>query len=183
MKIGVGVPCHVNDEDLLDRCMTGIRQLDPAPHAIYVHKNRGEGGLKGVRNAMFTELFHECDVVLNCDVDFYLFPDILKHVRGDFVTSFAFLTRSLSDVPQSVARLLGFGWTGCYSIPKPVFEAIRSTWDGTDTSVKNLALRYRFVKTPKYYVVRAWRPETIRRLHREMPLARRLKWAFTKARI
>lgn len=157
MKIGIAIPCHVRDKQMLAVCLQAIDNLDPPPSTYLVDLNRGEGGLEGIRTRLFDKLFETCDVVLQCDVEFYLFSDILSHVQDKRVTSFCHLTRSLSDLIKVIARFLSRNpWTGCYSLPKAAWQRIKASpeWDGTDTSVRKIAADYVFVYTPKYYLLR-----------------------------
>lgn len=157
IKIGIAIPCYIKDKQFLATCLRAIANLDPPPHTHLVDLNRGEGGLKRIRTRLFDKLFETCDVVLQCDVDFYLFPDILSHVRRGKVTSFSRLTRGLVDVLMVIVRFLSrHPWTGCYSLPKAVWQKIKSSnkWDGTDASIQNIVNNYIFVHTPKYYLLR-----------------------------
>lgn len=157
VKIGIAVPCHLNDKHFLETCLQAINDLDPPPYTYLVDLNKGEGGLKGIRTRLFDKLFKSCDVVLQCDVEFYLFPDILSHVRERKVTSFCHLTRSVIDIIKVIARFLSHNpWTGCYSLPKDVWQKVKTSfrWDGTDTSIQKIANDYAFVYTPKYYILR-----------------------------
>jgi hypothetical protein len=156
-KIGIAIPCHVDDKHFLPTCLHAIEKLEPKACTYLVDLNRGEGGLKEIRTRLFDKLFATCDVVLNCDIEFYLFSDILYHVRDGRTTSFSFLLRGFSDIIKIVARLLSrHPWTGCYSIPKSDWNVVRnsSLWDGTDTSIQRIIKNYVFVHTPKYYLLR-----------------------------
>jgi len=157
IKIGIAIPCHIKDKCFLPLCLQGIRNLNPKPYTYLVDLNRGEGGLKRIRTRLFDKLFEKCDVVLQCDVEFYLFPDILSHVRPDTVTSFCFLTRGFIDLVKVLSHFFTpRPWTGCYSLPKAIWLKVKnsSKWDGTDASVKNIVGSYHFVYTPKYYILR-----------------------------
>jgi len=156
-KIGIAIPCHVNDKKLLPVCLQAVENLNPPPHTYLVDLNKGEGGLRGIRTRLFDKLFETCDVILQCDVDFYLFPDILSHVRKRKVTTFCHLTQSFGDIFKVIARFLSRNpWAGCYSLPKAVWQKIKVSykWDGTDTSVQKIVGDYVFVYTPKYYLLR-----------------------------
>jgi hypothetical protein len=156
-KIGIAIPCHVDDKRFLSLCLLSISRLDPPPHKRLVNLNRGEGGLKRIRTELFDELFKTCDVVLQCDAEFYLFPNILSHVQSRRATSFSCLTRGFSDILKIIARFLSrHPWPGCYSLPTVVWQKVRASpeWDGTDTSVKRITKDYQFVYTPKYYILR-----------------------------
>ena len=163
-KIGIAIPCHASDKRFLPVCLHGIASLDPPPHTYLIDLNRGEGGLKKIRTRLFDKLFETCDVILQCDVEFYLFPDILSYVRDGKATSFCSLTRSLSDIIKVIARFLSRNpWTGCYSLPKAIWQKVKASheWDGTDTSVQKIVKNYAFVHTPKYYLLR----RSPRRIH------------------
>lgn len=156
-RIGIAIPCYFKDKHLLPLCLQAISRLDPPPHTYSVDVNRGEGGLKRIRTRLFDKLFETCDVVLQCDVDFYLFPDILYYVHPDKLISFNRLTRSISDVSRLMARFISRQpWTGCYSLPKNIWRKVKesSDWDGTDGAVQKIVGRYTFVYTPKYYLLR-----------------------------
>lgn len=156
-KVGIAIPCHVNDKKLLPVCLQAVENLDPPPHTYLVDLNKGEGGLRGIRTRLFNKLFETCDVILQCDVDYYLFPDILSYVRKGKVTNFCHLTQSFGDVFKTIARFVSRNpWTGCYSLPKAVWQRIKMSyeWDGTDTSVKKIVSDYVFIYTPKYYLLR-----------------------------
>lgn len=156
-KIMVGVPCAVSDVHLASGCMKGVYGLDPPAFDSWLFVNKIAD--KRLRyDILLSSLFAKgADVVLVCDVDFRLFPDILNHVAVDRVTSFAQLENKLiSDWSQTTVRfLLRKPWSGCYAIPKAIyFDLIRGHWNGTDGDIKRLCGSYKFVKTPKYYAIR-----------------------------
>lgn len=157
MKVGVAIPCHIDDKPLLQDCLESVANLNPQAFLHLVDLNDGKRSLKLLRTALFDSLFDKgCDVVLNCDVDFWLFPQILQYVRHDCVVDFAQLERNFSDVPIMLLRLFyPQSWSGLYSLPKHEWERIKTSWDGTDTSVKQLCPNYVFVKRPMYYALRS----------------------------
>lgn len=184
MKVGIAVPCFQADLPNLYRCLESIRKLKPQPYRVLVHFNFGLD-LKTIRTELFDSLFSMgCDVVLNCDADFHLFPDILKHVRRDKVVSFNQLERRVADVPVTLVKLFyPKSWTGCYSIPKHVwYGKVRGLWDGTDTSVKQLAGQYMFEKRFCYYALRPWQTSTTAQLLSKMSLPKRFLWSLMRMR-
>lgn len=182
IKIGIAIPCYVEDEHFLPACLHAIANLDPQPHTYLVDLNCGEGGLKGIRTRLFDKLFETCDVVLQCDVEFYLFPDILSHVREDRVTSFVCLLRKAVDIIKVTARFLTpHPWSGCYSIPKAIWQKVKASpeWDGTDTSIKKISGDYVFVYTPKYYLLRR-SPRRIQVALSQKSLFRRIRYLLLR---
>ena len=163
MKISIAVPCHVNDAEYLRQCLASIEKLNPPAYCHYVAWNTGETTLKDLRIDMFDRLFSQCDVVLSCDADFYLFPHILKYVKPNKVTSFAQMENKFwSDIQQTLIRLINpHSWSGLYSIPKTVWSNVKEYFDGSDTSIKNHA-SYVFIRHFCYY---ALRPTNTFRLH------------------
>lgn len=154
LKVGVAVPCRVEDKPLLGYCLNSVKHLRPIPFHVAVDINNG-GSLREIRGKLFDFLFESgCDVVLSVDVDFWLFPQILSRVRAERVVSFAQLERNFGDFPQALARLFwGRSWSGCYSIPKHIWFQIRSRWDGTDTNIKELVGDYRFERRFSYFAL------------------------------
>jgi len=112
----------------------------------------------GIYNiTLFERAFNRgCDVVLKCSADFHLFPQIFNHVRSDKVVSFALLERSLADIPRAFLHLFyPKCWTGLYSLPRKVFEAVKDRWDGSDGDLHRLVRDdYVFCRRPMYYVLR-----------------------------
>ena len=155
LKVGVAIPCLVKDLALLNYSLNSVNLLRPRPYHVAVDINDG-GSLREIRGKLFDFLFSKgCDVVLSCDVDFWLFPNILNYVKRDVVVSFAQLERNLADLPQAFVRLFWKRcWSGCYSIPKNVWLEIRGCWDGTDTNVKELVGCYRFERRFSYFALR-----------------------------
>lgn len=187
MKIGIAIPCHVDDRLYLEECLKSVANLDPQPFCHLINLNRGEISLKQIRSNLFDELFDkQCDVVLNCSSDFWLFPHILAHVRRDIVSDFCSLqNRLLADVISTGIHLFYPDcWTGCYSLPINVWkETIKPSWDGSDGSIKQILGRnYKFVKKPLYYAMRPWRKETTEPFLATMPLLKRLKWRMLRVR-
>jgi hypothetical protein len=182
IKIGIAIPCYIEDKPFLPVCLQAIANLDPQPHTYLVDLNRGEGGLKGIRTRLFDKLFETCDVVLQCDVEFYLFPDMLSHVREDRVTSFVCLLRKAVDIIKVTARFLTpHPWSGCYSIPKAIWQKVKASpeWDGTDTSIKKISGDYVFVYTPKYYLLRR-SPRRIQVALSQKSLFRRIRYLLLR---
>lgn len=186
MEIGIVTPCHVNDQAFLRKCKESIANLNPQPFCHIVNINKGEQSLKQIRTDLFDAAFEKgSDVVLQCSADFWLFPKILAHVRKEVVTSFANLNnRFLSDMMLTGLRLIyPRSWTGCYSLPKEVWEQqVKPAFDGNDTSV-HLVLgkrNYVFVRSPLYYAMRPWRRETTKTLLANMSLKRKIHWKLTR---
>jgi len=182
VSVGIAVPCFQADLPNLYRCLESIRKLNPPPHRVLVHYNFGLD-LKTIRTELFDSLFRMgCDVVLNCDADFYLLPHILRYVRSDRVVSFNQLERRVADVPMTLAKMFwNRSWTGCYSIPRQIwFSRVREWWDGSDSSVKRLAGKYVFERRFCYYALRPWQTETTRKLLVKMSLPKRLLWSFMR---
>ncbi len=158
LKIGIAIPCHVDDNDWLATCLQSVQNLNPEPYTYMVNLNNGEGGLKTIRTNLFDNLFEKgCDVVLSCDVDFFLFPDILKYIRSDKAVSFCWLQGRPIDALQVILRrLTRKPWAGCYSLPKHIWETVKksNTWDGSDGSVSRIVGDYDFIHSPKLYLMR-----------------------------
>lgn len=164
MKIGIGIPCHERDIEIVRRCLSSIRDLDPQPDSVYTCINDGSAGMGAVRQEIFDTLFYEddCDVVLACSADFGLMRGILNHVDPNFVTSFGFLRRHPADLIHIIKRLLTRrAWSGCYSITWPMwewFKTDRPDWDGMDSSIdmwcKTRGYHVKRVKRPQYWILR-----------------------------
>lgn len=184
LKVGVAIPCHVQDIGFLKCCLNSVKHLSPQPYKVAIDLNEGDKGLKNIRACLFDFLFKKgCDVVLSCDSDFWLFPNILSYVRCDIAVSFAELKRRFSDLPGTLIRLFWRGsWSGCYSLPKKVWQSqIRGFWDGTDGSVKNLLEdNYVFVHRFQYYDLRPFKRESVDLLLASKSLGRQLFWKLTR---
>jgi len=166
-RIGVGVPCHVKDLELLSNySLPSIFGLDPSPDVIAVNINRGEGGLKKVRADLYESLFqdHDCDVMFNMSADMIVFSDALKYVHRDRIVSYGPIFKTpISSIISLVLRLFtdlrgGKSWRGTYSLPREVwYEKVlrRELWDGTDSSIK-IAVNSEFesVLFPKVMIMR-----------------------------
>ena len=184
MKIGVAIPCHVEDVRYLKKCLFGISRLNPQPYRVEVDINRGERTLRLIRESLFDKLFSDgCDVVLQCSADFYLFPTILRYVQRQRIVTFPFLTYRVSDLATFTLTLLGRGWTGFYSLPKKVwFNKIRDNWDGTDRSIRKMITKREFhcVKKPCYRAMRPWKNSTLKTEFVGMSFLRRCWFMFTR---
>ena len=148
MKVGIVIPCHVEDMGLLAYCLNSVKQLSPKPYRVFVDINDADS-LKEVRVGLFDRLFSVgCDVVVSCDADFYLHRHVLKHVSGRRVTSFAQFEGNLGDLQQAFVRLFWRRcWSGLYSIPAPLWSRIKELWDGSDGSVHAIVGDdYKFVR-------------------------------------
>lgn len=121
--------------------------------------------MREIKTDLFDYLFQEahCDVVLNVDADFYLFPHILKYVRFDRAVSFADLKRRPTDLLMALIRLLYPGsWSGCYSLPYHIWQRVKPSFDGTDTSVKRaLQGAYKFERRFCYYDLRPFQKKSV----------------------
>jgi len=148
LKIGVAIPCHVDDLRYLPNCLSGVSQLNLKPYAFLVDVNNGDSSLREIRGRLFDALFSAgCDVVLQCSVDFYLLPNMLNYVDANKVATFPFLARRLSDFTMLFFWLMGRGWSGCYSIPKSVwFNQVREKWSGFDNSVLKIVGRKNVIR-------------------------------------
>lgn len=166
-RIGVGVPCHVKDLELLSNySLPSIFRLDPSPDVIAVNINRGKGGLKKVRADLYESLFqdHDCDVIFNMSADMNVFSDALKYVQRNRVVSYGPIFKTpISAIISLVLRLItdlrgGNSWRGTYSLPKEVwYEKVlgRGLWDGTDSSIKNAVnSEFESVLFPKVMIMR-----------------------------
>jgi len=184
VKIGVAIPCHLEDLSFLRKCLFGINQLNPKPYRIEIDVNKGERTLREIRERLFDKLFSEgCDVVLQCSSDFYLFPKILRYVQRERIVTFPCLTYRISDLPMMILTLLGRGWTGCYSLPKQDwFNKIKDKWDGTDRSIRNLIKKreYICIKKPCYRAMRPWRSSTLKVELPKMSFSKRFWFMFTR---
>ncbi len=162
MRVGIAIPCHVQDKPYLQECLGTIANLNPEPHRVLINMNNGNQSLQTIRTQLYDELFTDCQVVLQCCADYHLFPDILKHIHPSKVTSFNRLNRGLTDIPRLILHILqdlrrGRSWTGCYSIPKHLWKTVRNhpVWDGTDHSLHQiLGANYVFVLQPKLWLQR-----------------------------
>ena len=166
-KIGVGVPCHFRDLELLSYySLPSIFRLDPSPDVIAVNLNRGEGGLKKVRADLYETLFHDydCDVLFNMSADMIVFSDALKYVHRNRIVSYG----PIFKTPISTMITLFFrlfivlrgkkSWRGTYSLPREVwYDKVLGTglWDGTDSSI-GIAVNSDFesVPFPKVMIMR-----------------------------
>jgi len=185
LKIGVAIPCLKKDFPYLEVLYESISRLNPPPFMMMINFNEGTKSLKFYRTELFNTLFNKfkCDVVLSVDADFYLFPNILRYVQSDKAVSFAELKLRFSDILLNLIRLFWpKSWSGCYSLPKKVWEnQVKPFWDGTDSSVKKLLKgNYVFVRKFQYYDLRPYKKEAVDFLLLRKSLARRLFWRFTR---
>lgn len=173
MKIGIGVAFSFSHYERFWKCFNeSVSKLDPKPDCFLPYFNkRGLERLKEIRSRIYDKLFFDCDcdVVLSCDADFYLFPKILRYVDGKRIVSFCFFpfdrhyhlsTLLFIMLKRSLTRLLWKpnAWAGCFSLPRRNWNFIRRhrLWDGTDSSIHRIAkdfMGYSFVLLPKYYLL------------------------------
>lgn len=167
MKIGLGIPCHVNDIPLLRKyCLPKVLKLDPQPAIIIVSINDGKDGMKNIRTELYDYLFKECncDIVLNLGADMMPSKNILKYVRRNIIVSYGqYYRRPIATIINIITRLLYTAfrrrpWRGTYSLPREIwFNQIRNSkvFSPDDESVKRAAkYRYVTVSFPKVLVVR-----------------------------
>lgn len=165
-RIAIVIPSLFSDEKYLKVCETAIGALDPAPDSVHVYRNNGSAGLGVIRTKLFNDAFEYlgCDIALQCSSDFQLFPDILKYVAADRITTFAFLSRKLSMPIQFAKFLVSPGmWTGCYTITREIWEVFKKTpwfhsWDGKDSDIVSFTGEMGFpikrIRLPKYNLLR-----------------------------
>lgn len=167
LRIGVGIPCHVRDLNLLSKySLPSIFNLNPPPDVIAVNINRGEGGLKKIRTDLFDALFekYDCDIVFNTSADMIVSKDALKYVREDKVVSYGAIFKT--PIATMINLLLRFiivarkrkSWRGTYSLPRKTWlEKVRNSevWAGFDSSLR-VAIDSDFdsVPIPKVLIVR-----------------------------
>lgn len=165
LKIGIGIPCLDADRNYLPTCMKGVKELKKYGYEVinYIDINDGTEGLKVVRKRIFNKLFDEgrCDVVLQCDVDFFLMDDILKYIEKDRMVTFTFMKRKVSTFIELIKFMISPNtWTGCYSIPRAIWKEIedKDAFDGNDTSVHRYCdlagIKIKRIRLPKYWVLR-----------------------------
>ena len=163
LKIGVGIPCLEADRELLKSSLGSVLNLVSSHEVVYyVDFNDGSEGLETVVARVFDTLFSRgCDVVLKISADHLVFPDILDYIDDQSVTTYAFIKKELSVVLSVVKFLLSpVMWTGVYSLPRPVWEAIKrmGEFNGHDGSVKNsvekLGIPIKRIRRPKYLLLR-----------------------------
>lgn len=183
-RIAIIIPSLFSDERYLRVCEIAIGKLDPAPDAVHIYRNDGRAGLGVIRAKLFDDAFEKlgCDIALQCSSDFQLFPDILKHVASDQITTFAFLSRKLSMPIQFMKFLISPGmWTGCYAIPREIWEVFKKTpwfhsWEGNDSDIVYFAGEMGFpvkrIRLPKYNLVRP--SEKMIELVRDLPLHKKI---------
>ncbi len=167
LRIGVGIPCHVRDLNLLSKySLPSAFNLNPPPDVIAVNINRGEGGLKKIRTDLFDALFekYDCDVVFNTSADMIVSKNALKYVKENKVVSYGAIFKT--PIATIINLLLRFtivarkrkSWRGTYSLPRKTwFEKVRNSevWAGFDSSLR-LAIDSDFdsVPFPKVLIVR-----------------------------
>lgn len=172
MCISVGIPCHVDDINLLvNYCLPSILRLKPSPDYVVININRGYSkngkrnykAVKIARTKIFNTIFDDlkCDIALMVSVDHYLLSkNILEQVDKDIVTNFGLITnRPISSIFFIITRLISRNpWNACFSIPKKTWYQIKKDWmsgDGNDSTI-HFAIKnnYKAIKTPKYMLIR-----------------------------
>jgi hypothetical protein len=184
-NIGVCVPCLVRDKKILEKyCLPSIQNLDPLPINVVIDLNEGaKGGLKEIKERMYNRAFYDldCEVILHSDCDFYLFKDILKHVKDDILVDFGGVNKApfSSILKLTYRQIVRKPWTGCYSLPKKIWEKKiinDEKWDGSDYSIKQCVIPdYEVFKRPKFMLMRRSLKEYRKRtfmhpLNRDKPL-------------
>lgn len=160
MKIGIGVPCHVDDVSIAEKyVLPSISRLDPAPDQVFIYVN--DCGLKAARTRIFDKLLLEddCDVVLQACTDYYFFENILSFVKSDKVVTFAPMSMTpLVSLSMILGRNLAKSpWAGCYSLPKHIWKEVREsgTFNGHDYTIqKHVKNNYHFTRAPNYMLRR-----------------------------
>lgn len=180
-KIGIAVPCFLDDDTFLDVCLEAIKNLNPQPYVTVVDRNFGSC-LDDVRRGLFDYLFYGegCDVVLQNSVDFYLFPKILRYVKRNRVVSFAPLSLRRYDVSFAFYHLLFpmMGWSACYSLPIEYWERFKDVFNGYDSSIWKAIGRfhYDFHSRFSYYSLRPYSKLSVEKLLANKSLFKRFVW-------
>ena len=164
MKIGIAVPCHLRDVEIFRKyCLPSIQKLNPKPDELTVYFNEGhKDGLKGIKEKLYNNLCNDknCDIILQCDADFYLFKNILKYVESNILVNYCNIVKTpISTIIRLVLRnIVKKPWAGCYALPCKIWnKQIKDNpiWDGSDSSVKYATnLNYKSIRVPKYMLVR-----------------------------
>lgn len=182
-KVGVAVPCFFGDVCYLGQCFESIHGLFPQPSFVAVDVNLNSSKTES-RRKLFDFLFFEkgCDVVLVCDVDFYLLPKILWFVKKDRVVSFPALTLRRWDLPLVFIWLLFGGWGGCYSMPLKVWKVYGSRFEDLDSGIWHVLGKWNFDfhKGFCYYALRPYAKESVCKLLSQFPLWKRVLWSLTR---
>ena len=189
MKIAVVIPSLHRDEAYLRVCERAVLSLCPKADEVITLRNDGEDGLGYVRSSLFENAFNlGCDVALQVSSDFWVYPDILKYVSPDAVTTFTFFARKLSMPILALKFLISPNvWTGCYSIPKEFWRCFKESqwwwgWDGQDSSIIGFANEQGFkvkrVRVPKYALMRptTQMPELVRDLPLKKKILKMVSW-------
>ena len=184
-KIGVAVPCYIDDVKFLERCLEAIERLNPQPYLTIIDVNWGSD-LCDVRTKLFNRVFEEgCDVVFQNSADFYLMPDVLKYVSRDKIVSFNPICLRRYDLTFGLYHMLFFskmGWTGCYSMPKPYWLKYKDKFTGDDGSIWRQVgrFRYDFHLGYGYYNMRPYRKSSIEAYLATLTLPKRLLWRMVR---
>lgn len=181
MKIGIAVPCHVNDQSYLKYCLNSIQNLDSKPECVLVNINKGEKTMKQLITEMYDQVLEDCDVVLRCDADFHLFPHILKYIDEKQVVTFLPLVKKPYVLSFMLHRILlsKRTWSGCYSLPRKIWKQIKTKFDGTDTSIA-LAVRKWKIKSFQYYILRPYVASHTSELLSSFSLRKRIIWQLIR---
>lgn len=190
MRVAVVIPSLFKDERYLWVCEKAVSGLDPEADEVITFRNDGSFGLGYVRSRLFKHAFDDldCDVALQVSSDFRVYPDILKYVSLDKVTTFTFFARKISMPILALKFLVSPNvWTGCYSIPKEFWRSFKlspwfHSWDGQDGSIIGFAneqgLKVKRVRVPKYSLMRptTQMPELIRDLPLKKKILKMISW-------
>lgn len=182
LKIGIAIPCHKRDEKYLPYCLQSVYNLNPKSYKLDVKINEGLPSMQQILTDLYDGLFKKgCDVILRTDVDFLLFPHILKGVDANRVTTFLPLNRKLYDIIFYLHKLSPLKtWSGCYSIPKDLWtNKIKQRFDGTETSVRKSAGKW---KTGgfAYYALRPYVHKHTVEMLKTFSLPKRIVWQLIR---
>ena len=145
LKVGVAIPCHINDVELCFKYpIPSLRLLNPSPHKIIVDINsEGYGGLKGIRTRLFDRLFdvYKCDIILSVCADYRIINrNLLNEMSIDKVMNYGrfFNTPIIGLVHYLARRCTKKPWSAMHSIPREIwFNEVRNNplYTGMDGSV------------------------------------------------
>ena len=144
-RVGIGIPCHVNDIELCERFpLSTISLLEPQPHKVLVCVNEGgQSGLKEIRIALFDKLFlkYNCDIVFSMCVDYRIINrNLMNEAPPDKVMNYGrfFNTPIIGLMHYIARRCTRTPWSSMYSIPRKIwFNDVRDNpvFNGFDGSI------------------------------------------------